>query len=35
MAELGFKEETLMSQLASNVSSLGWTLRGCWKLVCG
>lgn len=26
MAELGFKEETLMTQLASKVSSLGWTL---------
>lgn len=34
MAELGFKEETLMSQLAPNVSGLGWTLRGCWQLVC-
>lgn len=34
MAELGFKEETLMSQLAPNVSAPDWTLRGCWQLAC-
>ena len=34
MAELGFKEETLMSQLAATVSGLGWTLQGCWDLAC-
>lgn len=34
MAELSFKEEALMSQLARNVSALGWTLGGCWELVC-
>ena len=34
MAKLGFKEETLMSQLAPNVSGLGRTLRGCWELAC-
>lgn len=32
MAELGFKEETLMSQLVPNVSGLGRTCRGCWEL---
>lgn len=32
MAELGFKEETLMSQLAPNVSAFVWTLGGCWEL---
>lgn len=35
MAELGFKEETLMSQVAPNVSAL--PLAGhscCWELAC-
>ena len=34
MAELGFKEETLMSQLAPTVSGLGWSLQGFWDLTC-
>jgi len=34
MAELGFKEETLMSQLAPTVSGLGWSLQGSWDLAC-
>lgn len=28
MAKLGFKEETLMNQLAPNVSGVGWIPRG-------
>lgn len=30
MAKLGFKEETLMSQLAPNVSGFGGLLRSSW-----
>lgn len=34
MAELGFKEEMLMRQLAPNVSAFDWTFRSCWELAC-